>query len=322
MSNLTSSASASAGQGTETNVGTKPDIVIQSSWVNIHGETKLPLSVMNQVAASLSNASIEGDLILGGLIPLQMTTGDIIAGHEEEVDMLLAPFKDDTATTKTWYFIATLRNQPHYSYFIITHPDDDDETSTGTVEHHYTVFLSASGVDNLINLFTRYILEATNCKYDINRYTLKNVPKQNNHWVKLGHGTIVGLVRGLSANSAPLRDTLLANNDSDTPKTAVSLMPQLMPGSKIVLEYDNRHIPIPTNSDEWKKYHDIDHDEDLEEIEREFEAESEKRRARRKKSMERAEREVNKIAQSRSIAAGNKVRSHSVFFGRRDETSL
>ena len=98
---------------------------------------------MTQVASSLSNVGIKDVLVYGGILPLQLTNANIVAGHQEEVCTLLAPFMDNTATNKVWHIISTLKSTCH-SYFKVTHPKDNDETSMGTVEHHYTAFIGAA----------------------------------------------------------------------------------------------------------------------------------------------------------------------------------
>ena len=92
MSKSTSlAASASADSGIEPDVPTAAEIVIDSNMVNFHGEdenTFLPHAVMTQVAASLSNVGIKDDLVYGGILPLQVTNANIVAGHQEEVPRL------------------------------------------------------------------------------------------------------------------------------------------------------------------------------------------------------------------------------------------
>ena len=46
---------------------------------------------MTQVASSLSNVGIKDVLVYGGILPLQSTNANIVAGHQEEVCTLLAP---------------------------------------------------------------------------------------------------------------------------------------------------------------------------------------------------------------------------------------
>ena len=53
--------------------------------------TFLPRAVMTQVASSLSNVGIKDVLVYGGILPLQSTNANIVAGHQEEVCTLLAP---------------------------------------------------------------------------------------------------------------------------------------------------------------------------------------------------------------------------------------
>ena len=127
MSKSTSlAASASADPGIEPDVPTAAEIVIDSNMVNFHGEatdenTFLPRAVMIQVAASLSNFGTKDDLVYGGILPLQVTNANIVAGHQEEVCKLLVPFTDVTATNKDWHIISTLKSAC-YSYFKVTHP--------------------------------------------------------------------------------------------------------------------------------------------------------------------------------------------------------
>ena len=327
MSKSTSlAASASADPGIEPDVPTAAEIVIDSNMVNFHGEatdenTFLPRAVMIQVAASLSNFGTKDDLVYGGILPLQVTNANIVAGHQEEVCKLLVPFTDVTATNKDWHIISTLKSAC-YSYFKVTHPKDDDETSMGTVEHRYTTFLSAAG-DNLINHFTEYILKATNCKYDINRYNL--VRYRTNQWVKMGHGAIVGLVQELSATSDNLRDALDCIGDVDTPKLAVSLLPYLLPDANIGFVYEGDSYEIPSGSVEWEEF-DVDCDIHADEMERVLEAQSKKLKARMKRAKKRSEREVAEYAQKRAGAAGKKVRSIryivSRYFGGRERNRL
>ena len=120
MSKSTSlAASASADPGIEPDVPTAAEIVIDSNMVNFHGEdenTFLPRDVMTQVAASLSNVGIKDvHLVYGGILPLQVTNANIVAGHQEEVCTLLVPFTDVTATNKVWHIISTLKSTSYPS---------------------------------------------------------------------------------------------------------------------------------------------------------------------------------------------------------------
>ena len=77
--------------------------------------TFLPRAVMIQVAASLSNFGTKDDLVYGGILPLQVTNANIVAGHQEEVCKLLVPFTDVTATNKVWHIISTLKSTSYPS---------------------------------------------------------------------------------------------------------------------------------------------------------------------------------------------------------------